>query len=504
MTIDDNSVLLGKQLLDLVAAGMYSNPLMVIREYIQNATDSLDQAITTGILPAKNAQISIGVDGLNRNISIEDNGGGVPQNSIQRTLLSIGASQKSQMMHRGFRGIGRLGGLGYCDKLIFETRSTQQSPVVSVEWDSKAIMELLSCKDIVEVKEVVAKAVHINTAIVDNAPPHFFRVHMINVQRFHQDWLMDSKKIQSYISQIAPVPYDKQNFSRANKINEYLSNIPGFKHYAITLNGEPVYRPYQDSINVSQKVEDTIREIELFEILGQDKAMLGRGWYAKTGFFASLPPSNPMRGIRVRQGNIEIGDEHFLADQYSERRFATWHIGEIHLAPNVRPNARRDGFEPSPEYERVLEFTSSLGKHLSRFCRDSSSSRSALQLLDRKVKGINNLLANSILLDQEHYKTVCRKIEADLLSIEKAIRSLGSSDGIEARLTEVKEGFESFRRSPPFLNDCLDGRSLRHQNRKELLYDICKRVITEQASGKPLEQNLSTILAPYLRTTFKK
>jgi len=501
---DEHAVILGKQLLDLVATGMYSNPLMVIREYIQNATDSLDQAISSKLISEKDAHIAVTVEGETRNISIEDNGLGVPQKGIQRTLLSIGASQKNQATNRGFRGIGRLGGLGYCDKLIFETRSSEHDPVVVISWDSKSIMELLSRKDIVEAKEVIAKAVQIKTENQDNAPSHFFRVQMINVHRFHQDWLMDNKKIRNYISQIAPVPYDSNNFDMAVTLIDYLTIIPGFKHYFITLNNEPIYRPYQNSFNVSQQVVDSIQGIELFEILGQDNALIGRGWYAKTGYLASLSSTNPMRGIRIRQGNIEVGDEYFLAEQYSERRFATWHIGEIHLAPSLRPNARRDGFEPGPEYERFLEYAYSIGKHLSRLCRESSSQRSAFLSLDRKIKNVQILLSGSIVLDQDHFEILCRKIDADLLYIEKAVCSIGSSNGIKKRLTELRCDFANYRNSPPFLIDCLDGRSLRHQNRKDLLCEICKRLIADQESGKPLEQRLSVILSPYLRTTCKK
>lgn len=63
---DEHAIILGKQLLDLVAVGMYSNPLMVIREYIQNATDSIDQAISSRLLSKKDARIAVAVEGETR------------------------------------------------------------------------------------------------------------------------------------------------------------------------------------------------------------------------------------------------------------------------------------------------------------------------------------------------------------------------------------------------------------------------------------------------------
>lgn len=35
----------GKFLLEILTKGMYSNPMHVYREYIQNSTDSIDKAI---------------------------------------------------------------------------------------------------------------------------------------------------------------------------------------------------------------------------------------------------------------------------------------------------------------------------------------------------------------------------------------------------------------------------------------------------------------------------
>jgi molecular chaperone HtpG len=501
---DERAVILGKQLLDLVAAGMYSNPLMVIREYVQNATDSLDQAVSSGKIAEHDARIDVAVDGKTRTISIEDNGMGVPGSTVQRTLLSIGASQKNRIANRGFRGIGRLGGLGYCDKLVFETRSSEQEPVVMISWDAKAINDLLSRKDIIGAKEVIAKAVQIKTETLENTPSHFFRVRLVNVQRFHQEPLMDNQKLRNYLSQTSPVAYDKSNFSLAEEIVDHLSAVPGFKQYCITLNNEPIYRPYHNRFKVLQASGDSIRSAELFEIRGYDDALIGKGWYAKTSLLASLPTTNPMRGIRVRQGNIEVGDEYFLADHYSERRFATWHIGEIHLAPTIKPNARRDGFEPGPEYERFLEYASSLGKYLSRLCRESSSQRSSFLNLDRKIKSIQNILSDSIVFDQEHFETLCNKINMNLISIEKLIRSIGSSNGIENELFQLKADFADFKNKPPFLADRLDGRILRHQSGKDILCEICKRLIADQAGSHPLEKRLSSILEPYLRTAYKK
>ena len=53
----------GKFLLEILTKGMYSNPMHVYREYIQNSTDSIDKAIADGILSTSEAAIHIQIDG---------------------------------------------------------------------------------------------------------------------------------------------------------------------------------------------------------------------------------------------------------------------------------------------------------------------------------------------------------------------------------------------------------------------------------------------------------
>lgn len=45
-----NEPVAGKFLLEILTRGMYSNPMHVYREYIQNSSDSIDKAIEAGIL----------------------------------------------------------------------------------------------------------------------------------------------------------------------------------------------------------------------------------------------------------------------------------------------------------------------------------------------------------------------------------------------------------------------------------------------------------------------
>ena len=112
---------IGKFTLESLTTGMYSEPESCYREYIQNAVDSLDTALAQGLIKSQDFRIEIIVDGLRQEISIKDNGTGIGKDRARSTLLDIGNSTKLHTVNRGFRGIGRLGGLSYCKKLSFCT-----------------------------------------------------------------------------------------------------------------------------------------------------------------------------------------------------------------------------------------------------------------------------------------------------------------------------------------------------------------------------------------------
>ena len=112
-------LVIGKYTLESLTNGMYASPLDMYREYIQNAVDSFDEAIAAGMEYQDKLRIDIAINPEAKSITIRDNGCGIKADTAVSTLLDIGNSQKSNQTARGFRGIGRLAGLSYCDKLTF-------------------------------------------------------------------------------------------------------------------------------------------------------------------------------------------------------------------------------------------------------------------------------------------------------------------------------------------------------------------------------------------------
>lgn len=84
------NIVIGKHTLESLTSGMYSDPYVVYREYIQNATDSIDEAFNQGLLNPGEDSINIDINPSERRISIFDNGCGVASNLAVKTLISIG------------------------------------------------------------------------------------------------------------------------------------------------------------------------------------------------------------------------------------------------------------------------------------------------------------------------------------------------------------------------------------------------------------------------------
>ena len=493
----------GKQILDIITSGMYSNSLMVIREYVQNAADALDEAVQAGLITPQEGRIDVRFAGSDRSISICDNGVGVPSDRVAAVLCGVGISRKTPGGSRGFRGIGRLGGIGYSDKVVFETRSSRAEPVSVVTWDAERLRaECRSNETLVDAGHVIGTVVSVarRPARLDEEE-HFFRVTMQAVHRFHRDDLMNVNAVREYLGRVAPVPFRHDDFPPAQMIEHHLASIDGYKTYILSVDGQPVYRPHTQEFSVSGQSFDRIGSIELIDVRGHEGQSIGRGWYARLNYIASIPPRVGMRGIRVRQGNIEVGDEYFLADFFAERRFATWHIGEIHLNYSLKINARRDGFEQSPDFEAFIEQAGLLGRHLSYLCRAASKARSRRLGATQMLVRAESIVHGAFFLTEEHLHSALAGAEAMLSEVEHSLHGTEDFGGIQERIAQDREAIGRLRKTTPLLHTILDGRSLRHMGHKELITSIAQGVLEQHSKHRSPESLIRAVLHPYIKSS---
>ena len=335
----------GMYLLETLTSGMYNEPLTIYREYIQNAVDSID--ISTKKDGRASSKINIDLDPFNRRITILDKGYGIPADLAMKTLCSIGSSDKTNEGLRGFRGIGRLGGLAFCDKATFRTKALNENIESIQEWDCIKLRQLLAApkKSSNTLKQLFNRTTTFYNKNSKQTKGSYFEVTLDGVSSF-RNYIFDIRKVRNYLSQVAPVNFDYSKFTHANKINNFLrKNLSNFSNYNIILNGEPISKPYSDEVVLSKKGNDYIGDVHLFKV-NVKGTTIGYGWYGmRRDFLGSLARKEIGSGIRVRVGNILLGDAHLLDGCFKEKRFNGYLMGEIHVqTPQLIPNSRRDDF----------------------------------------------------------------------------------------------------------------------------------------------------------------
>ena len=335
----------GMYLLETLTSGMYNEPLSMYREYLQNAVDSIDLMDSKG--RRSSMKVTIDLEPIERRVRIFDDGVGIPAHTAEKTLSSFGSSDKKGYGLRGFRGIGRLGGIAFSEKAIYRTKAEGEKVESIQEWNCKNLRKLLSDsrKSSMTLKQVFKRITNFYQKNSKRAADSYFEVILEGVSSF-RNYTLDIEKVRSYLSQVAPVPFNPDEFSHSEKINEYLlKNLSHYCKYNIKLNGEPIYKSYRDKVKTTKKGYDYIDNISLFEIKVRDVSV-GYGWYGeRRDLLGSIVKGDGSSGIRVRVGNILLGDAHLLDGCFREPRFNSYIIGEIHVdCPNLIPNSRRDDF----------------------------------------------------------------------------------------------------------------------------------------------------------------
>ena len=374
----NNSIVIGKFTLESLTNGMYASCLDLYREYVQNAADSLDEAIELGLIGEQESLIRISINTQLKRIQIEDNGVGIHASEAGSTLLDIGNSKKIKKSNRGFRGIGRLAGLGYCEKLVFSTSFKGENLCTIVEYDAKMLKSLLhSSNDKNESMYDVLSAVITKRTLKEKESTHYFKVEMLDVD--DKSVLLNEKKVKDYLLQNLPLDFDT-TFNWGKIIKSKMA-YEGYKipNYNIIVDYNEtqlkLMKEYRDTF-ISDRIKKYEKHVEDIEIpFRKDDKLIALLWYAKTDYSGTIL-DDLIKGIRIRQGNILIGDK-FTSNQYfKEERFNGWLLGELYIIDDgFIPNARRDDFEDNEIYEYLKSLLNEWSTRISRKIRSISYER---------------------------------------------------------------------------------------------------------------------------------
>lgn len=380
---------IGKDIIETLTLGMYEDSRFIYREYIQNSADQIDKAYQQNILKKNEGSIFIQIKPEEKYICIEDNATGIKEKEVLNILRNIAQSQKQRGVDKGFRGIGRLGGIGYCDELVFETSYKGESTKSIMTWNSKLLKDIINNRNHKEeANDVIQKVTSIRYE-KEKKDEHYFRVCLHNVTN---QILLEKDNIYEYLSMVAPVPFSN-SFLQKNKIYQELENDNILlDEYNIYINEDKLYKGYTSSVyesnNGKKSIVDKIYDIVFIkEFFYED--LLFWGWYGISNFESQLDRANISRGIRLRKSNIQIGSDETLIKFFKEQRGNYYFVGEIIAChPDLIPNARRDYFldnDVCKSFEEKLK--SIFARELHKIYYDSSKIRSA----NRKIQSLLDL-----------------------------------------------------------------------------------------------------------------
>ena len=358
---------LGVHLLETITRGMYSEPFHCVREYIQNAFDSIRAGRREGLLRSGDGCVDVIVDNDAKALRIRDNGTGLsPEEAVVR-LVDIGYSDKAATAdatstNAGFRGIGRMAGISYCRRLVFET-SDGGGRTCEVAFDAQAINELTRPG---QAPITIEEAIDRNCTVNEQPSESGERFLQVSLEKVDPA-LLDTTALTSYLEQTAPVRQDPTTWKFENKILSFADSA-GHPESLDTVSiriCDPegailhaIYRPFKGSFETKNAQGRSPRSVDVKDVVMLPKEGDYQGWWGwlalhtRRGALADVP----FKGLRVRMHNIAIGDHSLLQPLWARPDLALWCFGEIHIVdPALVPNSQRDNFESSPELTRLWE-----------------------------------------------------------------------------------------------------------------------------------------------------
>jgi hypothetical protein len=499
-------IFIGKDILELLTTSMYVDPLTMYREYIQNAADASD-ADNAGTTTQTPGMVRIKIDQQQRTVVISDDGLGLSEREFHKRLISIGGSSKRGTSARGFRGVGRLAGLAYCQELIFRTRPSGKDSVYELRWDSRKVRTLMRSADAqLDLAGIIAESIEARTLPSIGYPDHFFEVELRNVVRHRDDRLLNPPVVSQYLGQVSPVAFHP-DFTFGKDITRFLAeNGVGLNPLSIDIVGEgPVYRPHRNEIAAGGRTL-TMLPPETFTTLDRDGEPSAVTWILHHEYLGALPKSTMINGWRLRSGDIQIGGNDILEELYPESRFNGWTVAETHvLSKKIVANGRRDNYEHSAHFSDLLTRLTPAAKDIAHRCRVSSISRNALQRRDVELSKCEESIAIASKPRTPAFvvASLKKEITACLTSLEKTSQRGLFSDAEGERFELRIKKIASRLKSLPDDSDTADALHDFPPAQRQIIKDVIETIYLTEGKSEIADRLVGKILSR-LRSSKRK
>ena len=417
-----NEPFVGGDILRLITAGMYDNPLVVYREYLQNAADSI--ASRDG---HESGSVKIDIDPVEARLTITDDGPGLSGSEAVRRLIPIGNSVKNPAVDRGLRGIGRLSSLAFADEVHFTTRASGSAPVTRVSWSGRALRSA-SLQEL-DAAAAIQKCTVVQSLSDGDWPDRFFQVTVERVTRHASSVLLNRDAVRNYIAEVCPVPISR-SFPLVGKVTDFLTEHTD--HFVLDVRVDddelPIERPFGRALPLTDNYAAPFERLEtrIIPRLEDDEpaAVL---WLAHTPYAGSIPRHLGVRGLRARSGNIQVGSDDVFSRLFHESRFNGWCVGEVHITDcRIVPNGRRDYFEAGPHLRNLENHIGAVAHEISSRCRRASSHRNKLRQAEATIRQAESaqILAQSGYLLQQDSTALAERTREQISRIRETLDEL--------------------------------------------------------------------------------
>lgn len=444
----------------ILSEDLYPRKLEIIREYIQNASDALDDYSKIADFVEERWEPVIKVSIQGRSLLIFDTGTGMDDEEMAK-LKRIAYSEKKQGEEAGYKGIGRLAGIAVANKLKISSTSYGDPNLHTFEFRAGEMREDVSRKKKAGEQEPASLVINRHTSMSKtevDAESHYTLVELRDIRDSCLD-ILEVDPLREYVADIAPVEYAPDSeFQYGSLISRKLrENVPDYSPKAVYLStsiGERirVYKPYTDDSKLS--------EPDFIEVRNPDDSeeLLAYCWYASKGLemldkirpagkIFAIEGDGPERkhrlaGLVYKLFGFSIGDR-----TLSERTLwtttlprARWFTGEIHIVDkNILPTTDRSNFvENEWRAKMYSQARDAIASRLNREAQKISDNRQAFETalrVKQRLEECQKRLSNGQ-MEQADLKTVRDDVNRELDHLRK--RSIKCKDGdVQRQIKEV-------------------------------------------------------------------
>lgn len=328
--------------------------------------------------------------------------------------------------------------------------------------------------------------------------------------------LVNIDDVTSYLSQCSPVPY-APTFFMSDTIHRYMSEkgypISEFPVFIGKSNGKmkPIHKAFKRHYTAGrERIDNTIYKITMFDVYDDANSLIAIGWYANTDWLGTIHDDN-IRGLRLRKGNIQIGDDRTLNAIFSQTRFNGWNQGEIFvLDEGLIPNARRDNFEQNNAFHCLMRsLKSGIGSELSSAIGKASRDRNdpSKRIVGEAMKAVNegqNALVEGFasgVSKQRIVDTLNRSLDAAREAAERRPRpgdqgrKSKSNEELRVAVQKLEETLGQVEESTHYKTDVLKGRIGKKEKKiLQVVTDVLSDYFDDQLINKIIDQVSDAIL----------